>query len=234
MKSRKIATAVLAISVGLLASGVWLLQNEPTTSIYTPPVEADITSLPSIPVAEARELLDKLPVAEWDWSQDYDRAGQFGDGWQDPDGNRCDARNDVLRRDLNQTVFDTDNCRVLSGELTDPYTGQVIAFTRGTETSSEVQIDHIVPLHNAWRTGAMQLTLEERIALANDPMNLVAVQGRVNQQKRDSAADTWLPPSTEFHCTYVQTQITVKAKYGLAITPPEKAVMHNVLSTTCE
>jgi hypothetical protein len=94
----------------------------------------------------------------------------------------------------------------------------------------EVQIDHVVALSNAWQTGAFQLTLAQRTALANDPLNLFAVKGRLNSQKGDGDAATWLPPLKNFRCAYVAQQIAVKAKYSLWVVAPEKAAMLNILA----
>jgi hypothetical protein len=94
----------------------------------------------------------------------------------------------------------------------------------------EVQIDHVVALSNAWQTGAFKLTADERRALSNDPLNLFAVKGRLNSQKGDGDAATWLPPLKSFRCSYVAQQITVKAKYSLWVTAPEKAAMVSILA----
>src|SRR5699024_3425620 len=121
---------------------------------------------------------------------------QFGNGWLDPDGNGCDTRNDILNRDLESVVHDSDGCKVLTGVLQDPFTDQEIHFTRGAETSTAVQIDHVVALSDAWQKGAQQLSEEERARFANDPLNLLAVDGPANAQKSDADAATWLPPNT--------------------------------------
>jgi hypothetical protein len=84
----------------------------------------------------------------------------------------------------------TKQCVVLSGTLVDPFSGESINFVQGAKTSSEVQIDHTVALSNAWQTGAFKLTAEQRKALANDPLNLLAVKGRLNSQKGDGDAAT--------------------------------------------
>ena len=94
----------------------------------------------------------------------------------------------------------------------------------------EVQIDHVVAFSNAWQTGAFKLTKIERTALANDPLNLFAVKGRLNSQKRDGDAATWLPPLKSFRCAYVAHQIAVKAKYSLWVTAPEKSAMVGILA----
>ena len=158
---------------------------------------------------------------------------EFGQRWADVDRNGCDTRNDILKRDLTEIVFreKTRNCVVLSGVLVDRYSGETINFVRGNITSMEVQIDHVVAMSNSWQTGAFKLTLAQRTALANDPLNLFAVKGRLNSQKRDGDAATWLPPLKKFRCAYVAQQIAVKAKHSLWVTPPEKDAMTRILNT---
>ena len=179
----------------------------------------------------AEELLNSLAVKGRAPKTGYTRA-QFGATWADVNKNGCDTRNDILKRDLTNIVFraKTHDCVVESGTLLDPYSGTIINFVKGVTSSMEVQIDHVVALSNAWQTGAFKLTLEKRTALANDPDNLLAVQGRLNSQKGDGDAATWLPPLKSIRCAYVTKQIIVKAKYGLWVTAPEKAAMLNVLS----
>jgi hypothetical protein len=181
----------------------------------------------------ASSVLSSLPVKGRAAKTGYTRA-QFGQTWADVDRNGCDTRNDMLKRDLTNIEFKvkTRDCVVLSGVLLDRYSGETINFVRGNVTSMEVQIDHVVALSNAWQTGAFKLTLMQRTAFANDPMNLFAVKGRLNSQKGDGDAATWLPPLKSFRCTYVAQQIAVKAKYSLWVTPPEKEAMTRIL-TAC-
>ena len=159
--------------------------------------------------------------------------GQFGSTWADVDRNGCDTRNDILKRDLTEIVYreNTQKCIVLSGLLLDRYSGETITFLRGVTTSSDVQIDHVVALSNAWQTGAFKLTEDSRRSLANDPLNLFAAKGRLNSQKGDGDAATWLPPKRSFWCTYISQQIAVKVKYKLWVTSPEKAAMERILKT---
>jgi hypothetical protein len=158
---------------------------------------------------------------------------QFGPAWADVDRNGCDTRNDILKRDLTEEVFKekTKPCVVLTGTLIDPFSGETINFVRGVVTSNEVQIDHTVALSNAWQTGAFKLTADQRKAFANDPLNLLAVKGRLNSQKGDGDAATWLPPLKSFRCDYVSRQIAVKIKYKLWFTAPEKEAMIRILKT---
>ena len=165
----------------------------------------------------------------------YTRA-QFGQTWADVDRNGCDTRNDILKRDLTAEVFKvkTHECVILSGTLIDPYSGETINFVRGNITSMEVQIDHVVALSNAWQTGAFKLSIKDRTAFANDPLNLLAVKGRLNSQKGDGDAATWLPPLKSYRCDYVSRQIAVKMKYKLWFTAPEKEAMVRILKSCSE
>ncbi len=179
----------------------------------------------------ARDALAALSTKGRAPKTGYKRS-QFGDGWAKAGG--CDTRNVILRRDLTNAVLGDDNCKVQAGALSDPYTGQRIAFKRGANSSGAVQIDHVVALSNAWQTGAQQLSSEQRISLANDPLELLAVDGPANQQKGDGDAATWLPSNKPFRCQYIARQIAVKKKYSLWVTPPERTAMERILASCPE
>lgn len=181
----------------------------------------------TIAAANAEQALSNLAVKGRAPSTGYDRS-EFGDGWQLQGG--CDMRNRILLRDLVEPILD-EQCRVISGQLNDPYTGRTIHFIRGAATSASVQIDHVVALSDAWQKGAQQLSPAQRIALANDPLELLAVDGEANEQKSNGDAATWLPPNKAFRCQYVARQIAVKQKYSLWVTPSERDAMRRVLST---
>lgn len=206
----RIATVIGAIVVGFTPSAATAAEQAP---------------------ALATAVLETLAVKGRAPKTGYTRA-QFGQTWADVDRNGCDTRNDILKRDLTGIIFKpgTRNCVVASGVLVDRYSGETINFVRGNVTSMEVQIDHVVALSNAWQTGAFKLTAELRKALANDPMNLFAVKGRLNSQKGDGDAATWVPPEKSFRCAYVAQQIAVKAKYSLWVVAPEKAAMSAILA----
>lgn len=191
---------------------------------------------PHQPVTLAVDVLGKLPIKGRAPKTGYSRD-QFGPAWTDgadvPGGhNGCDTRNDILARDLDGEQFKpgTHDCVVLSGSLDDPYTAQRLGFTRGQDTSGAVQIDHIVALSDAWQKGAQQLTADQRIQLANDPLNLQATDGPTNVQKGDGDAATWLPPARGYRCTYVARQIAVKFKYRLWVTQAEHDAMLGILA----
>jgi hypothetical protein len=194
---------------------------------FTPSMSTAAEAQPGLATA----VLETLPVKGRAPMTGYSRD-QFGQAWADVDRNGCDTRNDMLKRDLTDIVYKTGtrNCVVASGTLVDRYSGESINFVRGNVTSMEVQIDHVVALSNAWQTGAFKLTADQRKALANDPMNLFAVKGRLNSQKGDGDAATWLPPLKSFRCAYVAQQIAFKDKYSLWVVPPEKAAMLSILA----
>jgi Excalibur calcium-binding domain/Protein of unknown function (DUF1524) len=158
----------------------------------------------------------------------YSRA-QFGQAWFDTDRNGCDTRNDILRRDLKSRQMQ-NACKVLAGTLApDPYTGTSIRFVYGG--ASEVDIDHLVALSDAWQKGAATWPAGKRLALANDPLNLLAVDSSTNRSKGDGDTATWLPPYKAFRCTYVARQVAVKGKYSLWVTSAERDAMTRVLAT---
>lgn len=197
--------------------------------------EGSAVSGPTLSIADAHVAVESLTVKGRAPKTGYARS-EFGESWTDDvdvagGHNGCDTRNDILARDLTAVTFKpgTHDCVVLTGELADPYTGKVIDFTRGQGTSTAVQIDHVVALSDAWQKGAQQLTGRERANLANDPRNLLAVDGPANQQKSDSDAASWLPSNKSFRCTYISKQVEVKAAYNLWVTQAEKDAMIRVL-----
>jgi len=213
---------ITIVLVALSALAIWLVANPDN---YQPdPVQAE-TSLEQSEFSAA-VILEKLEVNSRYTEQKYVRT-DFYSSWSTVKG--CDMRNIILQRDLVDTIL--DGCLVLSGTLDDPYTGKIINFVRGPGTSSAVQIDHVVALSNAWSTGAYRLDKTERKALSQDPLNLLAVDGPANQQKSDKDASEWLPPNVAFRCQYVARQISVKFKYILWVTQPEKSAMEKVLKT---
>lgn len=182
---------------------------------------------PDAVIVTAADQLASLPIKPRAPREGYSRDN-FGPAWLDVDRNGCNTRNDILARDLDDIVVDS-RCRVLTGVLREPFTGDIIFFERGEQTSALVQIDHVVALSNAWQTGAQDISEQRRIEFANDPLNLIAVSGRLNQQKGDSDAASWLPPDRSYWCEYVARQVGVKAHYSLWVTQAEHDQMARVL-----
>lgn len=213
--------AVVLLLVGFSLYQEWAARKQ--TKIPEPSVTAPAGQ--TLAIQALGRLAVKNSVSQTDYDRDY-----FGSGWANANG--CDTRNRILQRDLDAEILDADNCTVLSGTLKrDPYTGKQIVFTRGPGTSNAVQIEHIVALSDAWQKGADILTSGKRLEFANDPLNLLAVDGPTNMQKSDSDAAEWLPPEKNYHCRYIARQIAVKVKYTLWVTPAEQAAMKRVLQT---
>ncbi|MCB0933102.1 MAG: HNH endonuclease [Mycobacterium sp.] len=209
--------------LGRFAVGVVLFFS---ALVVAPPAHAD---------SDALAVLETLPVKGRAPKTGYQRS-LFGERWTDDvtvaDGhNGCDTRNDILRRDLVDVVIrpGSNGCTVLSGILNDPYTGTTVEFLRGPGTSDQIQIDHVVALSDAWQTGAQEWDEVKRRNFANDPLNLQATIGWVNQQKGDGDAATWLPPNKSYRCEFVTRIVVIKSTYGLWVTPAEHDAITRVL-----
>jgi uncharacterized protein DUF1524 len=169
---------------------------------------------------------------------DYRRTA-FGESWTDdnpaPGGhNGCDTRNDILDRDLvDKTHVSITRCpnAVAAGTLHDPYTNEVVAFTRGNRIGAAVQIDHIVPLALAWDLGARDWPEGLRVRFANDPANLIAVAGAANQDKGDSEPARWMPANEAFHCQYAVQFIAVLRGYALPVDAASAEVLRDAAAT---
>jgi hypothetical protein len=214
--------------IGAVLAAVMLYQTTrlPDAPPDSPAVLSSESQATNQPLA--RDELAKLPVKGRAPKTGYARD-EFGAGWAA--WAECDTRQRILARDMTDVKLADDDCTVLSGRLADPYTGQDIEFSRSA--ASAVQIDHVVALSNAWQTGAQQFDKATRTALANDDLELLAVEGAANQQKGDGDAATWLPKNKTFRCQYVARQIAVKRKYNLWVTTDERATMAGILDR-CE
>jgi hypothetical protein len=226
-----LAAGLVFLSACLPASGEPAEARAPSRAPAGPVAQPERAEPTSARLA-ARQLA-ALPIRPRAAHAGYARD-RFGSPWQDVDRNGCDTRDDILRRDLSDLRVEPGGrgCVIEAGVLADPYTGAEIRFQRGRGAS--IDIDHVVALSDAWSTGAAGWDQATRIALANDPLNLLAVDAATNRAKGDDDAAHWLPPNTHFRCAYVARQIAVKAKYGLWIDADEHDAMARVLSTCPE
>jgi hypothetical protein len=185
--------------------------------------------------ATAETELDRLVVRPRPrGTEGYVRAA-FGTDWVDTDHDGCNQRDDVLLRDAvpgSTTVAQQGSCDhdVLAGTWHDPYTGKTLTFTdlKDLRQAEAVQIDHIVPLAEAWVSGARRWSPDRRKAFANDLHELLAVDGPTNMSKGDGDPAAWRPRKG-YQCAYARRWIGVKARYGLAVDPSEKAALHQML-----
>lgn len=210
-------------------------------------------------------LPDDTPAAQ-SWSQGGSRTGWFGEAWTDVDGDGCDTRNEILARDLTDTDFSRadgvqnreegrgrgagvcPDATVWSGTLQDPYTGRTITFTRGQDTSAAVQIDHVVPLNYLYAHGAWQWDERTRLLVANDPLNLIAVDGEANQSKgacgpascpvgstdtgswRPTGPGGWWPSNSSYRCTYARRFVSVAGAYQLGLPQSDREALRSTLT----
>jgi len=229
-KRARTSWGAIAVALVLAAGGYVISQGD-----IDPPPQASLAAAPSLTSStELQARLQALPVLEPTAASGYDRSCSPGDGcvfgpaWSDDSSapmahNGCDTRNDVLRASLTDVTVrpGTKGCVVESGTLLDPYSGEQVAFVRAR--ASEVQIDHLIPLAYAWRHGAAEWPLDKRMTFANDPENLRATIGSINQTKGDSGPEDWMPAIDQ--CGYATSFVRVAADYGLSITPGDRDVL---------
>jgi hypothetical protein len=254
-RGRRIRIAAVAVALTLAAVGgiaAWWVIARPSGS--SPPVAAgsasasgspedlspsvQVTVTPPVPdeafppsADRARQELGQLTVARSQDSAAYQRSA-FGPGWGGygyypklPDG--CEARDEVLRRDLSSVVAgDRNTCIIFSGVLHDPYTGKELPYSR--YKASDINIDHVVALGAAWRSGASKWTAERRVEFANDINNMLAVDKQANNDKGSKTPDQWRPPE-DFWCPYAERWVGIKDLYGLTVTAGEKTALEQML-----
>jgi hypothetical protein len=179
--------------------------------------------------AKARTLIAKVAVKGRGPKTGYSRD-QFGYAWMDSAPgvpfahNGCDTRNDLLKRDGDDVRYRSGSkCVITSMTLHDPYTGRTIDWTKTHATT--VQIDHVMPLSYDWQMGAAHWSKDKREQIANDPLNLIPVDGPSNGAKSDSGPASWLPPSSRIRCSYAVRVAQVSLKYALPVTAADKQAM---------
>lgn len=218
----------IALVIAVISAVIGFVFANPSS--YEPTVEAE-TNLNATDQTStlATEVLNKLEIKGRAPKTGYKRT-EFYSGWPDVDG--CSLRQRIIKRELGATaVLAEDNCTVLSGEFTEPYTGSHLIFHEKSELSKGIQIDHVVALSDAWQKGAQYMSSETRRQIATDPLNLLAVDASANQGKSDGDAATWLPPNKAFRCQYIARQVSVKYKYQLWVTQAEHDAMTRILNT---
>ena len=200
MRQRVTGVAVAAAAFVVAVSGCSVHRPD-GGAVFAAPVSG--TSAPGAQVDEALSALEELAVKGRAPKTGYARS-EFGIAWTDTNtvmwgGNSLSTREDILSRDLvditckDRSGVASPPCVVQSGVLHDPYTGTTVNFVRGETTSPLVPIEHVVALGDSWQKGAQQLSVAERVDLANDPLNLIATTQAPNSAKSDSDAASWLP-----------------------------------------
>ncbi len=224
--------ALLAAVVLLLAGCAAAESSSQTTDVHR---HRSPSASPPPRAERARAELDRLVVrARPNGTEGY-RRDAFGSDWVDTDDNGCNQRDDVLLRDAvpgttrvqTQGACDHD---VVAGTWHDPYTGRTLTFTdlKDLRQAEAIQIDHVVPLAEAWVSGARRWSRTRREAFANDLDELLAVDGPTNMSKGDGDPASWRP-RRGYQCTYARRWIAVKTRYRLEIDGSEKAALNQML-----
>jgi hypothetical protein len=212
-------TLVSRCSASVTSSSV--VSRTPTTNVTT-------TTGKPVVVGSALALL-RLVRVENEYSLGYDRS--LFEHWRDVDGDGCDSRDQVLKRDsISLPQVDPISCDVIAGDWISPYDGA------RWSNPSDIDIDHVVALKEAWDSGAWSWSSAQRRAFANDTSDsrtLLAVTDSVNQSKSDKDPSNWLPPLQSYTCTYIGNWIAVKVRWNLSMDASEYGRIRNLLQSTC-
>lgn len=178
----------------------------------------------------ARSLLFKLTVSSESGSSSYDRT--YFKHWVDANGDCQNTRAEVLLSEskVTPTYTTSSHCTVAKGKWYSTYDGATWTY------ASDVDIDHLVPLKEAWESGARLWSADNRTRYANDLgfwPSLVAVTDNVNQSKGDRDPTDWLPPRTAAHCTYAIQWVQVKYRWRLSSNSAERSALSSLLSGDC-
>lgn len=228
---RHLATTVLA---AVVVSGC--LPPEPSpdpADSTTSEVPAGATSPADTATLDGSALTDLRLAPRPAYAEDYERDA-FGSAWTDVDDNGCNQRDDVLLRDaLTASVQPQGTCDhdVVAGSWRDPYTGVRLTFgdLKDPRQAQAIQIDHVVPLAEAWVSGAREWPDRRRLRFANDLDNLLAVDGPTNQAKGADDPAAWRPRQ-DHQCAYAQRWIRVKQTWDLAVDRGERDALAQLLS----
>ena len=157
---------------------------------------------------------------------EYDRDA-FG-RWADADGDCLNTRHELLAElSTGPVQFSANECRVVRGRWLDPYTDQI--FTE----SSDLDVDHLVPLYWAWQRGAWSWSDEKKQKFGNDPRNLFAVDDGTNRSKSAKGPLEWLPPNQSFHCQYVSRFYRIVLIYDLNVPTDEVTALTQQREQIC-
>ncbi|MEU5428455.1 HNH endonuclease family protein [Streptomyces sp. NPDC020799] len=224
IRSRYAAAAAVVLAAACLSVPPVAAQTVPSGRVPADTVTP--FSLPGVPTAAvARKELAALKVKTYKDDGSYQR-GKFGAGWAKVGD--CTTRELVLKRDKHRGTF--AKCTVTGGTWISAYDGLVL------DAPGKLDIDHLVPLKDAWFSGAKGWTDAKRLQFANDMARpqLLAVSAQSNRSKGDRAPEEWMPPRAAYACTYVKAWTRVKTYYKLTITKEEKSKLAKELKAPCK
>ena len=239
---RRITTAacMLILLLAVLAVGPAIRHHKEQALPGSQGATGQASTAP-IDYTTAARYADGNPIDARPHTGGYQRDSQFGQ-WR-KQGGACPyatTRDHILQRDLTDVKV-SKGCRVLSGDFQDPYTGKTMHFIKGPETSQQVQIDHIVSVHDAWASGLWKPERAgERDDYYNDPEVLQAADGPSNQDKGDGIDwhavrnPVWMPENRSWHCDYMAKRAYIKHKYRLTMTPAEREQTISVIESCAD
>jgi hypothetical protein len=216
---------------------------EPEPTIIVPPNSSDEeteatpetlnaeqsnTEAPTTSTETLIQLVGQLNITEENNSP-YDRD-DFKH-WVDADSDGCDARREVLKTETLTTPVIETGCKIVSGQWYSPYDNTTLT------DPSKLDIDHMVPLKEAWRSGAHLWTDNKREAYANDltwEYSLIAVTAGSNRSKSDQDPSDWMPTNTEYTCDYVYAWVSVKIRWQLTVDTDEHNTLKRIAETACQ
>lgn len=205
--------SVTVVVLSAIAAGL-------SSAVFTSPMPASAASL-----TDVSTLTSMLAVAPEADSNSYNR--DFFVHWIDANGNGCDTREEVLIAESKVKATLGSGCKVLTGRWYSAYDNLTIAIP------GSLDIDHFVPLHEAWESGASHWTSAQRQDYANDlgfAGSLIAVSAASNRSKSDQDPATWIPTYKPFDCAYVENWVLVKYRWSLSIDAAEKSALDSQLS----
>jgi len=203
---------VLSHGGGLDKSGGHYSKKTNEYHCHRSPCRAEVVT------SNARQTITSMKYRRKDWPH-----------WVDLDKDCQNTRAEILQRDSLESVKFKRNkgCNVSHGKWVGPYTGKVMT------KASDLDIDHIVPLSHAHRTGGASWNRQQKRKFANDPDNLLAVDDATNQAKGDKGPDKWMPPLKSYRCEYVQRWSKIKNKYGLSKSQAEQQAIQRMRANQC-
>jgi len=212
---RRPAVTGLVVAALMTLTGCAGIAIQPTTDTGAAPTSANAQT--AVRELDGLTVTTGLSMAGYSRTRFHIWASQ---------GGGCDTRDVVLKRQGDGVKAST-SCKIYQGTWTSPYNTKIYT------NPLSLQIDHVVPLANAWRSGAKDWADDEREAFANDLTRpqLLAVDGKDNEAKGDQDPSQWRPPNHDFWCTYARDWVTVKAYWKLTVTTAEKAALRDMLAT---
>ena len=225
-KSKSGPTAIIGTVIGALVIAAFVLQQLGVLDLEAGTPAAEPQGSPGGASSDDLDLagqqLEELRVEDEEDPPGYDRA--LFPHWDSGVEDNCTTRQVVLLRD-GEDVETDDNCQPVSGSWYSPFDGETLT------DAQDIDIDHMVALNEAWRSGAHEWSTERRQQFANDldSTQLWAVSATSNRAKGDSDPADWLPPQESAHCDYVVSWIEVKHEWDLSVDQEEEAALHEVL-----